>query len=41
MTIVEMCVHMDCEGCESKIRRALQKLKGIRISYALHVSLFR
>ncbi|XP_039144107.1 heavy metal-associated isoprenylated plant protein 28-like [Dioscorea cayenensis subsp. rotundata] len=29
MTIVEMCVHMDCEGCESKIRRALQKLKGV------------
>ncbi|KAJ0977353.1 hypothetical protein J5N97_012827 [Dioscorea zingiberensis] len=29
MTIVEMCVHMDCDGCEKKIRRALLKLKGI------------
>ncbi|XP_010920018.1 heavy metal-associated isoprenylated plant protein 28 [Elaeis guineensis] len=29
MTIVEMCVHMDCSGCESKIRKALQKLKGV------------
>ncbi|KAM0944635.1 putative heavy metal-associated domain, HMA, heavy metal-associated domain superfamily [Dioscorea sansibarensis] len=29
MTIVEMCVHMDCDGCEKKIRRALMKLKGI------------
>ncbi|KAL6333303.1 hypothetical protein AAG906_028486 [Vitis piasezkii] len=29
MTIVEMRVHMDCAGCESKIRKALQKLDGI------------
>ncbi|XP_074558101.1 heavy metal-associated isoprenylated plant protein 28-like [Curcuma longa] len=29
MTIVEMCVHMDCAGCESKIRKALQKLEGV------------
>ncbi|CAL9173375.1 unnamed protein product, partial [Musa hybrid cultivar] len=28
MTIVEMCVHMDCAGCESKIRKALQKLEA-------------
>ncbi|XP_011626258.2 heavy metal-associated isoprenylated plant protein 28 isoform X1 [Amborella trichopoda] len=27
--IVDMRVHMDCPGCESKIRRALQKLKGV------------
>lgn len=26
---VEMRVHMDCPGCESKVRSALQKLKGI------------
>lgn len=24
-----MCVHMDCAGCESKIRKALQKLEGV------------
>lgn len=29
MTIVEMCVHMDCEGCEKKIRKALLKLRGV------------
>ncbi|KAJ6793715.1 heavy metal-associated isoprenylated plant protein 28-like [Iris pallida] len=29
MTIVEMSVHMDCEGCEKKIRKALLKLKGV------------
>ncbi|KAI3854851.1 hypothetical protein MKX03_004152 [Papaver bracteatum] len=29
MTIVELRVHMDCAGCESKIRKALQKLEGI------------
>ncbi|XP_072968132.1 heavy metal-associated isoprenylated plant protein 28-like [Typha angustifolia] len=29
MTIVEMCVHMDCAGCESKIRKAIQKLEGV------------
>ncbi|KAL6286305.1 hypothetical protein ACE6H2_010695 [Prunus campanulata] len=26
---VEMRVHMDCPGCESKVRSALQKLKGV------------
>ncbi|OVA13645.1 Heavy metal-associated domain [Macleaya cordata] len=29
MTIVEMRVHMDCAGCESKIKKALQKLDGV------------
>ncbi|KAG6521079.1 heavy metal-associated isoprenylated plant protein 28-like [Zingiber officinale] len=29
MTIVEMLVHMDCSGCESKIRKALLKLDGV------------
>ncbi|CAD5186400.1 heavy metal-associated isoprenylated plant protein 28-like isoform X2 [Musa acuminata AAA Group] len=29
MTIVEMCVHMDCSGCENKIRKALSKLQGV------------
>ncbi|KAI5657337.1 hypothetical protein M9H77_26130 [Catharanthus roseus] len=27
--IVEMRVHMDCPGCESKIRKALHKLDGV------------
>ncbi|KAF7120172.1 hypothetical protein RHSIM_Rhsim13G0190000 [Rhododendron simsii] len=27
--IVEMNVHMDCPGCESKIKKALQKLDGV------------
>ncbi|XP_074586593.1 heavy metal-associated isoprenylated plant protein 28-like [Curcuma longa] len=29
MAIIEMCVHMDCSGCESKIRKALLKLEGV------------
>ncbi|KAJ7947083.1 Heavy metal-associated isoprenylated plant protein [Quillaja saponaria] len=29
MTIVEMSVHMDCAGCESKIKKALRKLDGV------------
>ncbi|MED6123505.1 hypothetical protein PIB30_117929 [Stylosanthes scabra] len=29
MTIVEMCVHMDCPGCETKIKKALKKLPGV------------
>ncbi|KAI4306391.1 hypothetical protein L6164_029672 [Bauhinia variegata] len=29
MAIVEMCVHMDCAGCETKIKKALQKLPGV------------
>ncbi|KAA8515119.1 hypothetical protein F0562_018298 [Nyssa sinensis] len=27
--MVEMRVHMDCPGCESKIKKALQKLDGV------------
>ncbi|OMO76256.1 hypothetical protein CCACVL1_15809 [Corchorus capsularis] len=27
--MVEMRVHMDCEGCATKIKKALGKLKGI------------
>ncbi|RZR91597.1 hypothetical protein BHM03_00019747 [Ensete ventricosum] len=27
--MVEMWVHMDCSGCENKIRKALSKLKGV------------
>ncbi|KAJ3695356.1 hypothetical protein LUZ60_000733 [Juncus effusus] len=29
MTIVEMSVHIDCVSCESKIRKALEKLTGV------------
>lgn len=29
MQLVEMAVHMDCPGCETKIKKALRKLKGI------------
>ncbi|KAF8409042.1 hypothetical protein HHK36_005114 [Tetracentron sinense] len=29
MTMVEMRVHMDCAGCESKIKKALQKIDGV------------
>ncbi|XP_066309691.1 heavy metal-associated isoprenylated plant protein 28-like [Miscanthus floridulus] len=29
MTLVEMCVHMDCPGCEKKIRKAVQRLEGV------------
>lgn len=29
--IIEMRVHMDCAGCESKVRKTLQKMKGIYI----------
>ncbi|XP_073314338.1 heavy metal-associated isoprenylated plant protein 29-like [Primulina huaijiensis] len=28
-TIVEMRVHMDCHGCESKVKKALSKLDGV------------
>ncbi|KAL6845540.1 hypothetical protein ACP4OV_025035 [Aristida adscensionis] len=24
-----MCVHMDCPGCEKKIRKAIQRLEGV------------
>ncbi|XP_058773941.1 heavy metal-associated isoprenylated plant protein 28-like [Vicia villosa] len=29
MTIIEMRVHMDCPGCENKVKNALQKMKGV------------
>ncbi|XP_012442531.1 heavy metal-associated isoprenylated plant protein 28 isoform X1 [Gossypium raimondii] len=29
MAILEMRVHMDCEGCAVKIKKALGKLKGV------------
>nr|XP_043619339.1 heavy metal-associated isoprenylated plant protein 28 [Erigeron canadensis] len=29
MAIIEMRVHIDCPGCENKIRKALQRLKGV------------
>ncbi|XP_028756046.1 heavy metal-associated isoprenylated plant protein 28-like [Neltuma alba] len=29
MTIVEISVNIDCEGCERKIKKALQKLPGV------------
>ncbi|XWS52984.1 hypothetical protein CRYUN_Cryun11dG0119000 [Craigia yunnanensis] len=29
MTIIEMRVHMDCAGCESRVKSALQKLNGV------------
>ncbi|XP_010522106.1 PREDICTED: heavy metal-associated isoprenylated plant protein 20 [Tarenaya hassleriana] len=29
MTIIEMRVHMDCAGCESRVRHALKKLRGV------------
>ncbi|PON91050.1 P-type ATPase [Trema orientale] len=28
MSIVELLVHMDCEGCEKRIRRAISKIEG-------------
>ncbi|XP_015936566.1 heavy metal-associated isoprenylated plant protein 28 [Arachis duranensis] len=29
MTIIELRVHMDCPGCENKVKSSLQKLKGV------------
>ncbi|KAK3165492.1 hypothetical protein QOZ80_1AG0033830 [Eleusine coracana subsp. coracana] len=29
MTLVEMCVHMDCPGCEKKVRKAIERLEGV------------
>ncbi|KAJ3685139.1 hypothetical protein LUZ61_014303 [Rhynchospora tenuis] len=29
MTTVEMCVHMDCDGCQSKVRKSLEKIRGV------------
>ncbi|TMW85833.1 heavy metal-associated isoprenylated plant protein 28 [Solanum pennellii] len=28
-TMTEMRVHMDCAGCESKVRKSLEKVKGV------------
>jgi copper chaperone CopZ len=27
--LVEMCVHMDCPGCEKKVRKAVERLEGV------------
>ncbi|GAV92390.1 HMA domain-containing protein [Cephalotus follicularis] len=29
MSIVELLVHMDCEGCQKRIRRAISKIDGV------------
>ncbi|XP_057785328.1 heavy metal-associated isoprenylated plant protein 45-like [Salvia miltiorrhiza] len=29
MSVVELRVHMDCEGCEKRIRKAISKLHGV------------
>ncbi|KAK3212047.1 hypothetical protein Dsin_016753 [Dipteronia sinensis] len=29
ISIVELLVHMDCEGCEKRIRRAVSKIHGV------------
>ncbi|WOK98955.1 hypothetical protein Cni_G07667 [Canna indica] len=29
MSIVELMVHMDCEGCEKRVRKAISKLDGV------------
>ncbi|KAJ6992090.1 heavy metal-associated isoprenylated plant protein 45 [Populus alba] len=29
LSIVELLVHMDCEGCEKRIRRAISKIEGV------------
>ncbi|KAF5742339.1 heavy metal-associated isoprenylated plant protein 26-like [Tripterygium wilfordii] len=29
MTITELRVHMDCAGCETKIKKALKKIRGV------------
>ncbi|KAB2604085.1 copper transport protein ATX1 [Pyrus ussuriensis x Pyrus communis] len=29
MSIVELLVHMDCEGCEKRIRKAISKMEGV------------
>ncbi|ESW23501.1 hypothetical protein PHAVU_004G052700 [Phaseolus vulgaris] len=29
LSIVELKVHMDCQGCEGRIRRAISKLNGV------------
>ncbi|XP_021901209.1 heavy metal-associated isoprenylated plant protein 45 isoform X1 [Carica papaya] len=29
MSIVELLVHMDCEGCEKRVRKAISKIDGV------------
>ncbi|KAJ8465378.1 hypothetical protein OPV22_027930 [Ensete ventricosum] len=29
LSIVELMVHMDCEGCERRVRKAISKLNGV------------
>ncbi|CAL5356687.1 unnamed protein product [Camellia sinensis] len=29
MSIVELLVHMDCDGCEKRVRKAITKLDGV------------
>ncbi|XP_030463706.2 heavy metal-associated isoprenylated plant protein 45 [Syzygium oleosum] len=29
LSIVELLVHMDCEGCEKRVRRAVSKIDGV------------
>ncbi|KAG7958923.1 hypothetical protein I3843_10G044600 [Carya illinoinensis] len=29
ISIVELLVHMDCEGCEKRVRRAISKIQGV------------
>ncbi|KAM7258976.1 hypothetical protein ACFE04_014717 [Oxalis oulophora] len=29
MSIVELLVHMDCDGCEKRVRRAISKIEGV------------
>ncbi|XP_077210119.1 heavy metal-associated isoprenylated plant protein 45-like [Tasmannia lanceolata] len=29
ISIVELGVHMDCEGCEKRIRKAISKIEGV------------
>ncbi|XP_038993237.1 heavy metal-associated isoprenylated plant protein 45 [Hibiscus syriacus] len=29
LSIIELSVHMDCEGCEKRIRRAISKIDGV------------
>ncbi|XP_010485988.1 PREDICTED: heavy metal-associated isoprenylated plant protein 20-like [Camelina sativa] len=29
MTTIEMRVHMDCVGCESRVKNTLQKMRGV------------
>ncbi|KAF8007133.1 hypothetical protein BT93_K1207 [Corymbia citriodora subsp. variegata] len=29
LSIVELLVHMDCEGCEKRVRRAISKIDGV------------